>query len=348
MGTDSHIVAKPTHLPLRRVLHRLFHRFPLAFLLLTNTVGAEYMKSSSTLASIFLAVSTLAAATVAHADATSRLDQIKQSGTISLGYPTSSIPFGYLDNAQKPIGYSVEICQRIADHIKTALNLPSLTIRYVPVTSATRLPLLSNGTIDLECGNTTNTVERHKYVSFSPTTFVAKVVLMARKDSGLNVDDPAAFRGKTITSMGGGLDFQVIQQISTKENLGISVVPVKDGADSFLSVKSGRAAAVSTDDGIAYGLVATSGAPDDYVIGTKPMLIAPYGIVEPKDDPRFKEVVDAAVLDLIKTRQIDALYDKYFNAPIPPNGVNLKYPMSAELKHALAHPSDSGDPAAYQ
>jgi glutamate/aspartate transport system substrate-binding protein len=290
----------------------------------------------------------LAVTNQAYADSASRLDRIKETGTISVGYPTTSLPFAYLDNTHQPVGYSVEICQRIAASLKSSLGLADLKIRYVPVTSATRLPLLSNGTIDLECGNTTNTVERHKLVSFAPTTYVAKVVLMARKDSGLDVNKPAAFSGKTVTSLAGGLDLQVIQQISTQQNLNISVLAVNDAAASFVAVKTGRAMAVSTDDGLAYGLIATSGQPQDYVVGTKAMLLAPYGIVEPKDDPRFKQAVDGAVLDLMKSKQIYALYDKWFNAPVPPNGINLKYPMSAELKHALEHPTDSGDPAAYQ
>ncbi len=284
----------------------------------------------------------------AYADSASRLDRIKETGTISIGYPTTSLPFAYLDNAHQPVGYSVEICQHIAASLKSTLGLADLKIRYVPVTSATRLPLLSNGTIDLECGNTTNTVERHKLVSFAPTTYVAKVVLMARKDSGLDVNKPAAFSGKTVTSLAGGLDLQVIQQISTQQNLNISVLAVNDAAASFIAVKTGRAMAVSTDDGLAYGLVATSDQPQDYVIGTKAMLLAPYGIVEPKDDPRFKQAVDGAVINLMKSKTIYKLYDKWFNAPVPPNGINLKYPMSAELKHALEHPTDSGDPAAYQ
>jgi glutamate/aspartate transport system substrate-binding protein len=283
----------------------------------------------------------------AAADAPSRLDRIKETGTLSVGYPTSSLPFAYLNNEHQPVGYSVEICQRIADHLKKDLALPDLKIRYVPVTSATRLPLLQNGTIDLECGNTTNTLERHKLVSFSPTTFVTKVVLMARKDSNLDVNNPAAFAGKTVTSLAGGLDLQIIQQISNQQHLNISVLPVNDTAATFIAVKTGRAMAISTDDGLAYALVATSGQPQDYVVGTKAMLLAPYGIVEPKDDPRFKQAVDNAVLDLMKTKQIVALYDKWFNSPVPPAGVNLKYPMSAELKQAIEHPSDSGDPATY-
>ncbi|WNC94785.1 amino acid ABC transporter substrate-binding protein [Paraburkholderia sp. FT54] len=293
------------------------------------------------------AIAGIGLTSAAHADTPSRLDRIKQTGTLSVGYPTSSLPFAYLDNAHQPVGYSVEICQRIADHLKKDLALPEIKIRYVPVTSATRLPLLQNGTIDLECGNTTNTVERHKLVSFSPTTFVTKVVLMARKDSNLDVNSPAAFAGKTVTSLAGGLDLQIIQQISNQQHLNISVLPVNDTAASFIAVKTGRAMAVSTDDGLAYALVATSGAPQDYTIGTKAMLLAPYGIVEPKDDARFKQAVDNAVLDLMKTKQIVPLYEKWFNSPVPPAGVNLKYPMSAELKHAIEHPSDSGDPAAY-
>lgn len=306
---------------------------------------ASILRAAITFAGLFGAV---AVTHQAYADSASRLDRIKETGTISVGYPTTSLPFAYLDNAHQPVGYSVEICQRIAASLKSSLGLADLKIRYVPVTSATRLPLLSNGTIDLECGNTTNTVERHKLVSFAPTTYVAKVVLMARKDSGLDVNKPAAFSGKTVTSLAGGLDLQVIQQISTQQNLNISVLAVNDAAASFIAVKTGRAMAVSTDDGLAYGLIATSGQPQDYVVGTKAMLLAPYGIVEPKDDPRFKQAVDGAVLDLMKSKQIYALYDKWFNAPVPPNGIDLKYPMSAELKHALEHPTDSGDPAAYQ
>ncbi|SFU24906.1 amino acid ABC transporter substrate-binding protein [Paraburkholderia aspalathi] len=264
----------------------------------------------------------------AHAEAPSRLDKIKESQTISLGYPSASLPFAYLDNQQKPTGYSVEICQHIVQHIKASLNLPTFNIRYVPVTSATRIPLLRNGTIDLECGNTTNTAERQKLVSSAPATFVAKTVLTARKDAGVDVNNPASFSGKSITSMAGGLALSVVQQISAEKKLNISALPSDNAASSFLLVKTGRAAAMSNDDGLTYALVATSGDPQDYVIGTKALLAAPYGIVEPKDDPRFKHEVDAAVLDLIKSKQIYALYDKWFTSPIPPSGINLKFPMS--------------------
>ncbi|KQX21324.1 amino acid ABC transporter substrate-binding protein [Variovorax sp. Root434] len=306
------------------------------------------MKLNSLHAVAAVATSFLASIVTAHAQTPSRLDKIKAEQTISIGSPTSSLPFAFMDGNQKMVGYSIEICQRVTDIIKSSLAVPKVDIRYVPVTSATRLQLLANGTIDLECGNTTNTAERHQFVDFAPTTFVAKVVLLGKKDSKLDMNDVQAFKGKTVTSLSGGLNLAVIQKINAEQKLGMSVVPVKDAPESFLSVKTSRAAATVADDGMAYALVATSGAPDDYVIGTKALVVAPYGIVIPKDDLRFKKAVDAAIVSLIKSGEVAKIYDKYFNAPVPPHGINLKYPMSAELKKALANPTDSPDPKAYE
>ena len=307
------------------------------------------MKNGTLLA--FTTVATVATAffsVSASAQSASRLDKIKAEQSIAIGSPTSSLPFAFMDGNQKMVGYSIEICQRIVDHIKASLGVQRIDIRYVPVTSATRLPLLANGTIDLECGNTTNTAERHKFVDFAPTTFVAKVVLLGKKDSNLDMNDVQAFRGKTVTSLSGGLNLAVIQKINSEQKLEMSVVPVKDAPESFLSIKTSRAAATVADDGMAYALVATSGAPQDYVIGTRALVVAPYGIVMPKDDPRLKKTVDAAVVELIRSGEVARIYEKYFNAPIPPHNINLKYPMSAELKKALSNPTDSPDPKAYE
>ena len=295
------------------------------------------------------ALAALALASAAGAaQADSRLDQMRQTGVLTIGHPDSSVPFAYLDDNHQPIGYTVEICQQIAQRLKSELNLPKLDIRYVITTSATRIPLLANGTIDLECGNTTNNVDRHKLVSFAPTTFVAQVVLMARKDAGVDVNDPASFRGKSIAAQAGGETFKLISQINAQNHYDITVMPAKTTADTFLMVQSGRATGSANDDGLAYGAVASSKDPGDFVVGTKGLEVAPYGIMEPKDDPGFKQAVDAAVIDLIKSGKIDALYTKYFDSPIPPRGINLKYPMSDVLKKALAHPTDSGDPAVYE
>ncbi|MGY3410823.1 glutamate/aspartate transport system substrate-binding protein [Bradyrhizobium sp. GM5.1] len=284
----------------------------------------------------------------AAAQSQGRLALIRQTGTITLGFPETSLPFAFLDGHQKPIGYTVEICEKAAAEIKASLGLPRLEIRYNPTTSATRIPLLANGTIDLECGNTTNNLERQKLVSFAPTTFVSQVVLMARKDAHVDTNNPASFRGKTIAGQAGGQSFKVLSKLNAEGNYGIDIIQAKDQGEIFLLVETGRAAGAANDDGLAYGQVAASRDPDAFVVGTRGYELAPYGIMEPRGDPEFKAAFDAAVLKLIKDGTVAALYEKYFNAPIPPRGINLKYPMSDALKRALAKPTDSGDPADYQ
>ena len=303
------------------------------------------MRTSAVYLAAALAFSALLPA-VAAADG--RLDKIKQAGAIVLGHPESSVPFAYLDDKQAPIGYSVEICQGIAAHVQKTLGLAKLDVRYNPTSSATRIPLLANGTIDLECGNTTNNLERHKLVAFAPTTFVAEVVLTARKDGGVNVDDLASFRGKAIAAQAGGQTFRLVSQLSAKNGYNITVIPTKDTAETFLMVESGRAAGSAQDSGLAYASVASARTSSDFVISKKGLEPAPYGIVQPKDDPAFKKVVDEAVVGMIKSGKVAALYQKYFLSPIPPKQINLNYPMSDILKRVLASPTDSGDPAVYQ
>ncbi|MBP6018563.1 MAG: amino acid ABC transporter substrate-binding protein [Burkholderiaceae bacterium] len=303
------------------------------------------MKAIAAVSAIVLLSTT---AGLAQADGSSRVDKIRETKSITLGHPESSVPFAYLDGDQKPVGYTVEICEEVAKYVQAALKLPEMEVRYNPTTSATRIPLLANGTIDLECGNTTNKVDRHKFVSFAPTTFVAQVILLARKDGGVDVNDPASFRGKAIAAQAGGQTFKRISEINAKNNYGIQVVGAKDTGETFLMVETGRAAGSANDDGLAYGAVASSKNPDLFVIGTKSLEMAPYGIMEPKDDPAFKKIVDEAVIDLIKSGKVAAIYDKYFNSPIPPRGINLNYPMSDALTRALANPTDSGDPAVYE
>lgn len=299
---------------------------------------------------VFLAASVLAISVLVPgvAAAQSRLDKIKQSGAIVLGHPESSVPFAYLDDKQAPVGYSIEICQGIAAHVQKTLGMPKLEVRYNPTSSATRIPLLANGTIDLECGNTTNNVDRHKQVAFAPTTFVAQVVLLARKDGGVNVEDLSSLRGKAVAAQAGGQTFRLVSQLSAKNGYNITVIPTKDTAETFLMVESGRAAATAQDSGLAYASVASARNSGDFVISKKGLEPAPYGIVEPRDDPAFKKVVDDAVLDMIKSGKVAALYQKYFMSPIPPKQLNLNYPMSDALKRVLANPTDSGDPTLYE
>jgi glutamate/aspartate transport system substrate-binding protein len=296
---------------------------------------------------LIAAMATGLAASGASAEPDGRLEKIRASHTITLGFPENSPPFGYRDNQHEPDGYSVAICRQIVERLKSAAGIPDLAIRFNPTTSATRIPLLANNTIDLECGTTTNLPDRHKLASFAPTTFVAQVVLVARKDSGLDVNDVTTFRGKTVAAQAGGQTFRLISQLSAKSNLDIAAMPAKDAEIAFLAVETGRAQGLISDDALAYASVARSKTPDQFAIATKGLEIAPYGILEPKDDDAFKAVVDKAVLEMIKDGTIARLYQTYFTTPALPNNVNLNFPMSAALKHALDNPTDSGDPSLY-
>jgi glutamate/aspartate transport system substrate-binding protein len=284
----------------------------------------------------------------APAAAEGRLDKIRSTGQISIGFPDASPPFGFLDENAKPVGYSLEICEHVADKLKTVLGLAKIDIRRVPVMSATRIPLINNGTIDLECGTASNLPERHKLIAFAPTTFVAQVVLVAKKETPVDVDDIATFRGKAISAQAGGETQRVATRINVRDKLDIQVMPAKDTAEVFLLLETGRAAGAINDDALAHATVAGAKRPGDYKIGSKGLEFAPYGILEPKDDPAFKAAVDTAVIELIRDGTVARLYSRYFEQPIPPKGINLELPMSDVLKRALANPTDSGDEAAYR
>ena len=288
----------------------------------------------------------VAVSSVSAQDLTGRLKKVKDTGTLTLGFRDSSIPFSYLDDNQKSIGYSMDICYKIADAVKAHLKLPKLNVALSPVTSASRIPLIANGTVDLECGSTTNNAERQQQVSFAPTTFVTATRFVAKKSSKLN--DLADFKGKTVVSTAGTSNLKWLTEANGKENLGMQIIPAKDHADAFLMVDSGRAAAFFMDDILLYGLVANSKSPDQWMVSSKAYTVEPYGIIEPKDDPAFKKVVDDAVVAMMKSGDLEKLYQKWFNSPIPPRGVNLKVPMSDSLKKVIANPTDSGDPAAYR
>ena len=289
----------------------------------------------------------VAAAPVA-AQTPSRVDRLKETGTITLGAPEASIPFAFLDQNQQAIGYTVDICKAVAKIVADDLGIKNLTIRHRATTSSTRLPLIQNGTIDLECGNTTNNAARKQQVEFAPTTFVSQVVLAARKDTKADVNDLSTFAGKTVSATAGGQTFKVAASISAAKGYDIKMAGAPDMSRAFMLMESGRADAIVSDDGLLYAAVASSKSPEQYVIGTRGLEFAPYGIVQPKDDPKFKALVDGAVRKLMADGTVAKLYDRYFMSPIPPNGINLKYPMSDALKKAISHPSDSSNPDDYK
>jgi len=274
------------------------------------------------------------------------LKKIKDSGTITIGHRDSSMPFSYYDDQQKVVGYALDICMKVVDAIKAELKMPNLQVKLNPVTSATRIPLIANGTIDLECGSTTNNLDRQKQVGFTNTYFVTANRYVAKKAS--NIKTLADLKGKTVVSTSGTTNLKWLTEENGKQNLGMNILTAKDHAEAFLMVETDRAAAFFMDDILLYSLVASSKAPADYVIGAEAYTIEPYGIMLRRDDPAFQKVADNATAQLYKSGAITPIYSKWFLAAIPPKNVNLNVPVSAPLKNEFANPTNSGDPAMYK
>ncbi len=276
---------------------------------------------------------------------TGTLKKVKDTGTITLGHRESSVPFSYYDDKQQVIGYAMDLCNRVVEAVKRDLKLAKLDVKLNPVTSATRIPLMANGTVDLECGSTTNNLDRQKQVAFTITHFVTANRFVSKLASKFKIVDD--LKGKTVVSTSGTTNIKQITEINAQKNLGMNILTAKDHAEAFLMVETDRAAAFVMDDILLYSLVATSKSPKDYVISADALSVEPYGIMLRRDDPAFKKVVDAAMIAIYKSGQINGIYDKWFQKPIPPKGVNLNLPMSASFKKVVASPTDSGDPAAY-
>ena len=277
---------------------------------------------------------------------TGTLKKIKDTGAITLGHRESSVPFSYYDDKQQVVGYAMDLCARIVDGVKKELKLANLETKLNPVTSATRIPLIANETVDLECGSTTNNLERQKQVSFTITHFVTANRFVSKKAANLKtVDD---LKGKTIVSTSGTTNIKQITEIGAQKGLNLNILAAKDHAEAFLMVETGRAAAFVMDDILLYSLVAQSKNPADYYISTVQLSTEPYGIIVRKGDPDFKRVADGAVVTVMKSGEINKIYTKWFQSPIPPKNGNLNVPMSDALKKVIANPTDSGDPATYK
>jgi glutamate/aspartate transport system substrate-binding protein len=276
---------------------------------------------------------------------TGTLKKIKDTGTITLGHRESSVPFSYYDDKQQVVGYAMDLCGRIVERVKSELKLPKLDVQLNPVTSATRIPLMANGTVDLECGSTTNNLERQKQVSFTITHFVTANRFVSKKSANLKtVDD---LKGKTVVSTSGTTNIKQITEIGAQKGLNLNILAAKDHAEAFLMVETGRAAAFVMDDILLYSLVAGSKTPQAYAISADALSVEPYGIMLRREDAPFKKVVDEAMIETYRSGAINPIYDQWFLKPIPPRGLNLNVPMSDAFKKVIASPTDSGDPAVY-
>jgi len=270
------------------------------------------------------------------------LEKIREVGKIAFGYREASIPFAYLDADHRPTGFSLELCSAVADKIKSELRRPALETEYVAVDASNRIPLLQNGTIDVECGSTTNTADRQKQVSFSVATYVASPRWLVSASSP--VTEPNGLEGQTIVVTQGSLNLSVVHKIIADQKLNARIVQAKDHAESILMLGTGRAAAWFEDDILVAGLVGNS--PDPKVFRMLPATYAPtyYGLMTRREDPEFKALVDSVIRQKMVSGEFNKLYSKWFESPIPPRGQSLLLPMSDAMKARVASPSDALTP----
>ncbi len=266
------------------------------------------------------------------------LNKIRDSGVISLGHRESSIPFSYYDDKQQVIGYSHEIMLKIVDAVKSELKLAKLDVKLLPVTSANRITLIQNGTIDIECGSTTNNTERQKQVSFSNTIFVIGTRLMTKKDSG--VKDFPDLAGKNVVTTAGTTSERLLQKMNDEKKMGMNIISAKDHGESFLTLETGRAVAFMMDDALLYGENAKAKRPGDWEVAGTPQSKEAYGCMLRKDDAGFKKIADAAIAKLMTSGEIMPIYNKWFLNPIPPKGLNLNMPLSDDMKTLFKSPND--------
>lgn len=294
-----------------------------------------------------LAMVAVAVATPAADDTTSpTLRKIRDTGLITLGYRDASVPFSYLDAKRRPVGYSLDLCHQVVAAVRQRLKLPDLEVRHMLVSSATRFPLVANGTVDIECGVTTNTAERQRSVAFSLTTFVAASRLLVREDSSISsIED---LREQPVASTLATTSIQFLHQLNQSRQLEMRILAGLDDVEGMRMVLNGRAVAYAMDDVLLYSMKATHPAAASLRIAPLALTTEPYALVLRKDDPAFKQLVDGVLARLYRSGEIETLYQRWFEQPIEPRGIMLKMPMSEALRRVIRQPTDTADAAAYQ
>jgi ABC-type amino acid transport substrate-binding protein len=293
------------------------------------------MRTSARWILSFMAVVGSAAAT---AQTPATLDKVKASGSITVAYREASIPFSYLDDKAQPTGFGWEICGKIVDEVRKATGRADLKVQTQAVTSGNRIPLLTNGTVDIECGSTTNNSERQKQVAFAINYFYTGTRFLVK--AGAPVKSLDDLKGKQVVSTTGTTNFRVIRNLNEEKKLSIDLLGAKDHAESMLLVQTDRALAFAMDDILLYGLKASAANPAEYAVVGDPIQVEPYAIMLRRDDPAFKKLVDSTIAGLVKSGEFTKLYKKWFQSPIPPKGINLNAPMSQDLLDNLKNLSD--------
>lgn len=277
---------------------------------------------------------------LAQAQPMDTLKKIRESGVFSMGYREASIPFSYAVGSEKPIGFSIEICARIVEAIKLQLRKPDIRVTHVPVTPTNRIPLLQNGTIDMECGAMTNTLARQQQIAFSPSIFLANVTAMVKKTSGIHT--LADLEGKPVVMTAGSTAVKLMRTNGQTEATKVVEMYGRDHYESFLLLSNDRAVAFLNDDILMAGLIASSQSPQDFKLLSDVLRTEPYAVALRKDDPEFKKLVDHTVKGLMSSGALIEMYERWFTKPIPPKQVNLNFPMSGALRELYANPNDNG------
>ena len=267
------------------------------------------------------------------------LQKISESNKITVSYRESSVPFSYLIGSTKAVGFSVELTEAIVDDVRKKLKKPNLEVATMPVTSQNRIPLLVNGTYDLECGSTTNNSTRAKDVAFATNHFYTGTRLLTKKSS--NIKNYADLAKKTVASTTGTTNAQVMRKYSADKNLDMQLILGKDHDDAVLLVENDRAVAFAMDEILLYGLKANSKNPDALEVVGDSLQVEPYACMLRKDDPEFKKLVDGTIKRLVKSGEFEKMYTKWFMSPTPPKGVVLNLPMGQQLKANLTALSDA-------
>ncbi len=285
-----------------------------------------------------LVLAALVAAGAAQAQANDTLKKIKDSGAVTMGVRESSGALSFTLGDGKYVGYHIELCQRVLADVQKALGLAKMEIKYQPVTSQNRIPLVQNGTVDIECGSTTNNATRQKDVAFAVTTYVEEVRIAVHANSGIT--SIGQLNGKKVATTTGTTSVQTLRKNERATGVNFEEVFGKDHADSFLLLESGRADAFVMDGQILAGLISKSKNPADFKIVGEVLSVEPIAIMIRKDDPAFKKQVDGTLAGLMKSGEIGKIYDKWFMQPIPPANTKVGLPVSEATKAAWASPND--------
>jgi glutamate/aspartate transport system substrate-binding protein len=264
--------------------------------------------------------------------------KIRDTGSMTLGHRESSIPFSYYNDKHQVIGYSQDLMLKVVDSVRSELKLSKLVVRLMPVTSANRITLVQNGTVDIECGSTTNNAERQKQVAFSTSIFVVGTKLMTKKNSGVN--DFADLAGQNVVTTAGTTSEQLLRKLNEEKHLKLNVISAKDHGESFVTLENGRAVAFMMDDALLFGEMAKAKRPQDWVIVGTAQSKEAYACMIRKNDPGFKKLVDTALTQTMTSGQAKLIYEKWFQNPILPKELNLNMPMSEDMKALFKSPND--------